>query len=102
MVARECLERDQRGSPSGGALVLEPPPQELDLLAKTELRDRAVRLGANPIVLVAGSRLDLLVPLRAERRERALVTRLRQGVRLGSRLGQRHDSDERARGAGPT
>src|SRR5262249_47558583 len=94
MRAREALERDQSGAAGCGALVLEAASKELDLLTEPELRDRAVRLRAHPVVGVAGAGLDLLVPLRAKLRERSLVACLRESVRLGSRLGERHDSDE--------
>ena len=102
VVPREALERDERRAARRRALVLEAPPQELDLLAEPELRDRAVGLGADAVVGVAGARLDLLVPLRPELREPPLVSRLGEGVRFGSRLRQGHESDDRARGAGPT
>src|SRR5206468_1346425 len=99
----ELLRRGLEGGASGGrTLVLEATPQELDLLAEPELRDRAIGLCADAVVGVAGAGLDLLVPLRPELREAALVSRLGEGVRLGSRLRQGHESDESARGAGPT
>jgi hypothetical protein len=50
MVAREELERDQRRAAAGRALVLEPTPKELGLLAVAELADRPVRDRALPVV----------------------------------------------------
>ena len=90
MVSREAFERDERRAARRRAVVLESPAQELELLPEPELRDRAVGLGAVAVVRVARCRLDLLVPLRPELCERALVAGLRECVRLGSRLGERH------------
>ncbi len=101
VVAREALERDERGAASGRALVLEAAAQKLELLPEPELRDRPIGLGADAVVGVARAGLDLLVPLRPQPRERRLVSRLCEGVRLGSRLGERHESDESERGPGP-
>ena len=42
MVARQPLEREQRRPAHGRALVLEPAPQQLDLLPEPELTDRAI------------------------------------------------------------
>ena len=56
VVARERLERDQRGAARGRALVLEPAAQQLELLAEPELRDRAIGLGADAVVGVARRR----------------------------------------------
>ena len=101
MTARETFERDERRPASRRAVVLEPAAQELELLPEAELRDRAIGLRADAVVRVAGARLDLLVPLRPELRERALVAGLGEGVRLGSRLRERH-AGWSERGAGPT
>ena len=101
MVPRERLERDQRGAPRGGALVLEAAAQQLELLAEAELRDRAVALRAHPVVGVPRGGFDLLVPLDPERRDRALVPGLRELVRAGSRLDEGH-AGWSERGAGPT
>src|SRR5688572_22719674 len=90
MRPREALERDQRRASRSRALVLEAAAEQLELLPEPELRDRAVRLRADAVVGVARPRLDLLVPLRAKLRECALVACLREGVRLGSRLGEAH------------
>jgi hypothetical protein len=72
MVAREQLERDQRRSPAGRALVLEPPAEQLGLLPEAELPDRPVRDGALPVVVRAGRGFQLVGPLRAEPRKLAL------------------------------
>src|SRR6187200_154937 len=101
MGSREALERDERGASRGGALVLEAAAEQLEFLAEAELGDRAVRLGTDAVVRVARTRLDLLVPLGAEGRKCLLVACLCEGVRLGSRLGERHSSSERERGPGP-
>ena len=90
MAARETFERNERRAARRRAVVLETPAQELELLPEPELRDCAVRLGAVAVVRVARRRLDLLVPLRPELRERALIAGLRECVRLRSRLGERH------------
>jgi hypothetical protein len=101
MRAGEALERDERGASRGRAVVLEPPTQELELLTEPKLGDRPVALRAGPVVGVADGRLDLLVPLRAKLRERTLLACVRKSVRLGSRLGEGHETDEIARGPGP-
>lgn len=84
MVAGQQLERDQRRPPAGGAFVLEPPPEQLDLLAIAELADRAVRDGALAVVRRASSILDLVLPLRPQVGQRALLTLFGEGRRLGS------------------
>ncbi|HXV03758.1 MAG TPA: hypothetical protein VFP24_09320 [Gaiellaceae bacterium] len=63
-VPREELQRQERGPAGGRALVLEPAPQELQLLAEAELPDRAVGDGALAEVLAARGALELVVPLR--------------------------------------
>jgi hypothetical protein len=83
MVAREQLEGNERRAPAGRALVLEPSPQELDLLPVAELADRAVRDRPLPVVRGAGRTLDLVLPLGAQARQRALVAFLGQRGRLG-------------------
>ena len=90
MRSGEALERDERGATRRRAFVLETAAEQLELLAEAKLRDRPVRLRAHAVVGVACTRLDLLVPLGAKLRERALVTCLRECVRLGSRLGDGH------------
>jgi hypothetical protein len=64
MVAREKLEREQRRSAAGWALVFEPPAEELGLLPETELTDRTI--GDRPLAVIgrAGCALDLVLPLR--------------------------------------
>src|ERR671918_1502524 len=102
MGPRETFERDQRRPAGGRALVLEPAPEQLELLAEAELRDRAVGLRANAVVHVAGRMLDLFVPLHAEGRERALVTGLGKRVRLGRGVPEAHSSSASVRAPGPT
>jgi hypothetical protein len=102
-VAGEQLERDQRGTAAGRALVVEPAREQLDLLAEAELAERAV--GDRPLAVVgaASFRLDLVVPLPPQVRQRPLVTRLRERVRLRRCLGERQDgAPVSERGAGPT
>ena len=102
MRAGEPFEGDQSGAARRGALVLEPAPQQLELLAVAELCDRPVGLGADAIVAVAGRVLDLLVPLGAQRRQTPLVARLRKLVGAGCRLRERHEIEEAGRALGPT
>ena len=89
MVPREPLERDERRAAGGRALVLEASTQQLELLAEPELGDRPVGLRPRAVVRVARGGLELVVPLRPQRGERALVAGLREGVSLGRRLGER-------------
>jgi hypothetical protein len=65
MVPREQLERDERRAATRGALVLEPAPEQLELLAVAELSDRAICDGALAVVDAAGQPLELVFPLRA-------------------------------------
>src|SRR6185503_10257794 len=78
MVAGEAFERNQRRPPRGWALVLEPAPDQLELLPEPELRDRPVGVRANAVVAVPRSVLQLLVPLLSQGCEPALVTLLRE------------------------
>jgi hypothetical protein len=78
MVAREQLQRDQRGSPAGRALVLDPAAEQLGLLTEAELPDRPVGDGSLPVVLRTGRGLELVRPLRAQTRELALCALLRE------------------------
>jgi hypothetical protein len=71
MLARKELERDQRRAAARRALVLEPPPQQLGLLAEPELPDRAVRNSTLPVVVRAGRGFELVGPLRPEPRKLA-------------------------------
>src|SRR5581483_4674117 len=90
VIARKPLDREQGGAAAGGALVLEPATEQLGLLPEPELSDRAERDRAVAVVVRARCVLELLVPLLAEHRQRALVACLRQCVRFGSGLGERH------------
>jgi hypothetical protein len=85
VVPREELEREERGAAARRALVLEPAPEQLELLAVPELPDRAVRQRAFAEIGAAGCALDLVLPLRPVRGELLLVTPLGQLGRLGSR-----------------
>ena len=78
MVAREQLERDQRGAAAGRALVLQPSAEQLGLLAEAELADRPVRDSALAVVVRAGGRLELVGPLRPQAGELALGALLRE------------------------
>ncbi len=85
MVAGEKLERDERRAATGRALVLDPPAQELGLLAVAELTDCAVGDGSLPIVGRPGKPFDLVLPLRTEPGELLFLSGVGQGGRLGSR-----------------
>ena len=100
-VARELLEREQRRAAAGRALVVEPAPQQLLLLAEAELRERAVGERAHAVVGVPGGGLDLVRPLLAQVREPALVARLGELVRARGGLGEGQAGCSE-RGAGPT
>src|SRR4029453_7831018 len=100
--ARERFERDERRASGGRALVLEAAAQKLELLPEPKLADRAVGLRSNAVVAVPCVRFQLVVPLRAQTRERPLVPRLRQGLRLGRGLRQAGQCVASERGAGPT
>lgn len=104
MVARESLERDQRRAARGRALVLEAAPDELELLAEAELRDRPVGLRADAVVDAPDRVLELLAPLGPERRESTLVPRLGKRVGLGSGFlqGQRGSLTGYSRRGSPT
>ena len=78
VVAREQLEGEERRAARGRALVLEPPPQQLELLPVSELPDRAVCKGALAEVLTARGALDLVLPLRSGSGELALGALLGQ------------------------
>jgi hypothetical protein len=82
VIAREKLERDQRRTAAGRALVLEPAPQKLRLLADPELSDRAVRNGALAVVGRAGRSLELVLPASAEVGELTLGALARERIRL--------------------
>src|SRR5207244_7429339 len=86
MIARQPLQRQQRGSTARRRLVLESPPQQLDLLAVAELRNRAIGDRAFAVVARAGRRLELVVPLCAQRCELALLALFRERVGLPRRV----------------
>ena len=84
VISREQLEREQRRSAAGGTLVLEPAPQELELLPVPELSDRPIRERALTEVSAPGRTLDLVLPLRPELGKlalRALLGELRRLLR---------------------
>jgi hypothetical protein len=64
VVAGEQLEREERRAARRRALVLEAPPQELELLPVAELSDRAVGERALAEVLAPRGAFDLVLPLR--------------------------------------
>ena len=102
VAAREQLERDERRAAAGGALVLEPASQQLELLAEAELADRPVGDRALAVVRVPGGGLELVRPLRAQVGELALGAALAgEGVGGGGGLGQ-VQAGWSERGAGPT
>jgi hypothetical protein len=82
VVPREELEREERGAAARRALVLEAPPEQLELLAVAELSDRAVRQRAFAKIGAAGCAFDLVLPLRPVRGELSLVAPLGQLGRL--------------------
>jgi hypothetical protein len=101
---REELERDQGGTAAGGAVVVEPAGEELDLLPEAELSDRAVGDRALAVVAAARRALDLVLPFAPQVRELSLLALPREGVGLRgclleSQLARSPSSD---RGAGPT
>ena len=100
MVARKRLEREDRRAAAGRALVVEAAPQELDLLAEAELRDRAVGDGALAEVLRPRGGLELVVPC-----ERSSAAPARRPLRRARRPAPRPRRASRGAGsarAGPT
>ena len=82
---------------------MEPACEQLDLLAKAELPDGAIRDRPLAVVGAPGVRLDLVLPLAPEIRDPPLVARLRERVGLGSCLLERQDVVAVSeRGGGPT
>ena len=79
MVAREQLQRDQRRSAAGRALVLDPSAKQLGLLPEAKLPDRPVGDGSLLVVVRASCGFELVSPLRAQAGKLA----------LGSLLGER-------------
>ncbi len=104
MLSGEKLERHERRAAAGRALVLDPPPEELGLLAEAELPDRAIR--HDPIAVVARSsgRLELVRPRGAQAGELALLALLGEGLSLRRCLLERQlaEAPLSERGAGPT
>ena len=100
-VPRQELERDERRAAARRALVLEPAPQELHLLAEAELPDGPVRNGSLAVVGASRIRLDVFLPLTAEVRQLPFASFRSQRIGAGRCLGERQAvvSD---RGAGPT
>src|SRR5438045_5795227 len=92
MVAREQLERQQRGAAHRGAVVVEAAPQQLRLRTEPKLTDCAERDRALAEVCCAGRSLEFVVPLRAQLRELALLPLTGQRLGLGRRLRQAHSS----------
>ena len=82
---REQLEREQRGAARCGTLVLEPPPEQLELLPVAELADRSVGDRTLAEVGAACGALELVVPAGSERRELALGAGRRQLLGFGRR-----------------
>ena len=87
---------------AAGLSSCEPAPQQLELLTEAELRDRAVGLGADPVVGIARRGLELVVPLLAQRRERLLVAGRGQLVGVSGRLARASSDRGGGRGPGPT
>ncbi len=85
VVAGEKLQRDERRSPAGRALVFDPPPQKLGLLPIAELSDRAIGDCALAIVGRTGEAFDLVLPLRSEPGELLFLPGVGQRGRFGSR-----------------
>jgi hypothetical protein len=83
VVPREQLQREERGAAACRALVFEPTPEQLQLLAIAELPDRAIRKCPLAEVGAAGRALDLVLPLRPVRGKLSLLAPLGQFGRLG-------------------
>lgn len=84
-VPREELEREECGPARSRALVLEPTPEQLQLLAVPELAYRAIGDRALAEVRAASRRLELVVPSSPQGRKLALRARRRQLFCLGRR-----------------
>ena len=102
MVAGEPFERKQRRSANGRAVVVEAAAKQLLLRAEPELADCTV--GDCPLAKVgcARRRLEVLVPLRAQLRQLALLALLRQRVGFDCRVGEGAQRSASVRGGGPT
>ena len=105
-VAGEELDREERGAATGGALILEPSAQQLELLAVTELPDGAVGDRTLSVVLRAGRALELVGPRGPQVGELTLgVPPCREGIRGERRLGeggQGRQTEASERVPGPT
>src|SRR4029079_9694701 len=103
MIRRERAQRRQGRAARARALVLEPAPEQLELLAEAELGDRSIGKPTDAVVAAAGGGLDLVVPARPQLGKLALRSR-RAGKLLGARrgLGELHQTAESERDAGPT
>src|SRR6478735_4937299 len=102
MIPRELLECEQRRAAHGRAVVFEPASQELNLGPEAKLPDRAIRDGALSEIRGACRGLELLVPLRPQLRELALLPVLRELVGLGCSVCERHQPCGYARRGSPT
>ncbi len=87
-VAGQQLERHECRAAARGTFVLEPALQQLELLPVAKLPDRPVRDGADAEVGIARRAFDLVIPLAAQIRNRALVTRLGELLGMRCRLGE--------------
>jgi hypothetical protein len=87
VVAREQLERQERGAAARRALVVEAAPQQLLLRPPAELPDRPERDRALPEVRAPHRRLELFPPTVAQLGELALRARLSELVGLYGSLG---------------
>ena len=87
---RQALHGNERRAADGRTVVLEPAPQQLELLTEAELPDRTIGDRALAVVAAACGGLDLFVPLLAQRRQLALGARLRELVGLGGSFGEGH------------
>ena len=88
MLPGQELERDQRRTAAGRALVLEAAPEELGLLAEPELADGAVRDGTLAVVRSSSRGFELVLPARSQVGEVALRALSGELVRLCSGCGQ--------------
>ena len=101
MRPRETFEGDQGRAADGRAVILEPPAEQLELLAIAELRDRPISDGAHAVVGVTGGGFELVGPLAAECRKLALQSLLGVLVRERRGLGEIHQALGSGRGPGP-
>ncbi len=92
MIARQLLERQERRTANGRALVFEAASQQLFLRAEPELADRPVCDHALTEVGGAGGGLELVVPLGPQLRQLALLPLPRESVGLRRGLSERQSS----------